>query len=117
MDEFAADSEEEEEEAAAEGDALPRLERSPTGRHLLARSYELGPGCVAGSTDFYLARPHLTQAVCSSPLARVLRLSRTAMQRMASESPQALNVLQMIVMRANTLDLAAAAAMSKHSLG
>lgn len=43
----------------------------------LARSYELGPGCVLGSTDFYLARPHGTRAVCRSPVARVLRISRT----------------------------------------
>lgn len=46
------------------------------GRRLLARSYELGPGCVVGSTDFYLARPHGTRAVCRSAVARALRVSR-----------------------------------------
>ena len=46
------------------------------GRRLLARSYELGPGCVVGSTDFYLARPHGTRAVCRSAVARALCVSR-----------------------------------------
>ena len=73
------------------------------------RSFELGPGCVAGSTDFYLARPHSTMAVCASVASRVLRLSRSAMARMAAEAPAALNVLQMAIMRANSSDLSAAA--------
>ena len=42
-----------------------------------ARSYECGPGCVVGSTDFYLARPHGTRAVCRSSVARVLRVTRS----------------------------------------
>ena len=73
------------------------------------RSFELGPGCVAGSTDFYLARPHGTRAVCASVACRILRLSRTAMARMAVEAPAALNVLQMAIMRANSSDLSTAA--------
>jgi len=78
-------------------------------QHDRVRSFELGPGCVAGSTDFYLARPHRTRAVCASVACRVLRVSRHAMKKMASEAPAALNVLQMAVMRLNTSDLAAAA--------
>ena len=80
------------------------------GGSVLTRSYELGPGCVLGSTDFYLARPHATRAVCRSPVSRVLRVSRAAMERMAAEAPQALCVLQMAVTRANTLDLSLALA-------
>lgn len=41
-------------------------------------------------------------AACAVPAA--------AMERMAAEAPQALNVLQMAVCRANTLDLSNAAA-------
>lgn len=135
-------------------------------RMVLARSYELGPGCVVGTTDFYLARPHGTRAVCRSSVARVLRFSRPVLERLGAEAPQvggreemaqgkvllympvvvvdsdsdwafpghtahpnlssapayqpctrlppslarqALNVLQMAVMRANTLDLSQAA--------
>jgi MFS superfamily sulfate permease-like transporter/CRP-like cAMP-binding protein len=73
------------------------------------RSFELGPGCVIGSTDFYLARPHGTRAVCASVACRVLRLSRSAMSRMAHEAPAALNVLQLAIMRANSSDLSTAA--------
>lgn len=73
------------------------------------RSFELGPGCVAGSTDFYLARPHGTRAVCASGACRMLWLSRAAMAKMAIEAPAALNVLQMAIMRANSSDLSAAA--------
>jgi hypothetical protein len=53
------------------------LDRSGSGRRVLARSFELGPGCVAGSTAFYLARPHATRALCRSPSARVLRVTRS----------------------------------------
>lgn len=142
-------------------------DRTVGGRCVLARSFELGPGCVVGSTDFYLARPHATRALCRSPTALVLRVTRSgahvlcvcrvcgkgggdvppfafcssivglllrpgtlraaelgvslvpitlappfpsaAMARMAAEAPQALNVLQAAVMRANTLDLSQAA--------
>jgi CRP-like cAMP-binding protein len=73
------------------------------------RSFELGPGCVIGSTDFYLARPHGTRAVCASISCRILRLSRSAMARMAQEAPAALNVLQLAIMRANSSDLSTAA--------
>ncbi|KAL4426414.1 hypothetical protein ABPG77_004708 [Micractinium sp. CCAP 211/92] len=93
---------------SASAASLP--DRVGAGRRVLARSYECGPGCVVGSTDFYLARPHGTRAVCRSAVARVLRVSRSAMERMAAEVPQALNVLQLAVMRANTLDLFQAAA-------
>lgn len=78
-------------------------------RRLRVRSFELGPGCVAGSTDFYLARPHGTRAVCASVACRVLRLSRHAMMRMAAEAPVALNILQMAIMRLNSSDLSTAA--------
>lgn len=57
-------------------------------RMVLARSYELGPGCVVGTTDFYLARPHGTRAVCRSSVARVLRFSRAALERLGAEAPQ-----------------------------
>lgn len=73
------------------------------------RSFELGPGCVAGSADFYLNRPHRTQAVCASRSCQYLCLSRDALKRMSQEAPLALNVLQMVVMRANIYDLSAAA--------
>ncbi|KAI8107618.1 hypothetical protein M9435_002646 [Picochlorum sp. BPE23] len=73
------------------------------------RSFELGPGCVGGSTDFHLARPHSTHAVCASIACRVLRISKKSMQRMAKESPHALVALQMIIMRLNSSDLFAAA--------
>ena len=58
------------------GDPAAPMRRGASGRRVLARSYELGPGCVAGSTDFYLSRPHSTRAVCRSAVARVLRVSR-----------------------------------------
>jgi len=73
------------------------------------RSFVLGPGCVIGSTDFYLARPHGTRAACASVACRILRLSRSAMARMAQEAPAALNVLQLAIMRANSSDLSSAA--------
>lgn len=73
------------------------------------RSFELGPGCVGGSTDFFLARQHRTQAVCSSPVARVLCLSRQSLGQLAAEVPQVLAVLELVIMRANTLDLTVAA--------
>lgn len=57
-------------------------------RMVLARSYELGPGCVVGTTDFYLARPHGTRAVCRSSVARVLRFSRPVLERLGAEAPQ-----------------------------
>jgi SulP family sulfate permease len=101
--------------AGAAGGAVPWAEAEvrggagPGGRAVRVRSFELGPGCVAGTTDFYLARPHGTQAVCATHACRVLWLSRHAMQRMAAEAPAALNVLQLVVMRANSSDLSAAA--------
>jgi CRP-like cAMP-binding protein len=73
------------------------------------RSFELGPGCVGGSTDFYLARPHSTHAVCASVACRVLRISKRSMQRMAGESPMSLIVLQLAIMRLNSSDLFSAA--------
>lgn len=76
---------------------------------LKVRSFELGPGCVAGSADFYLNRPHRTQAVCASRSCQYLLLSRNSLKRMSREAPLALNVLQMVVMRANVYDLSAAA--------
>lgn len=82
---------------------------------MLARSYELGPGCVVGSTDFYLGRPHGTRAVCRSAMARCLRVTRAAMERMAVEAPAALNALQVVITRCNTQDLAQAAAMTPHT--
>lgn len=60
---------------SASAASLP--DRDGAGRRVLARSYECGPGCVVGSTDFYLARPHGTRAVCRSAVARVLRVSRS----------------------------------------
>jgi CRP-like cAMP-binding protein len=84
----------------------------PAGARLeLVRSFELGPGCVLGATDFYLGRAHRTIAACASPEARVLELSREALRRMAAEAPEALNLLQAVVMRLNASDLAAAAEM------
>ena len=73
------------------------------------RSFELGPGCVGGSTDFFLARPHSTHAICASVACRVLRFSKESMSRMASEAPAALNVLQLCIMRLNSSDLFSAA--------
>ncbi len=58
------------------------------------RSFELGPGCIAGSTDFYLARPHATRAFCISGSCVVLGLSREAATQVAEHAPKALNVLQ-----------------------
>jgi SulP family sulfate permease len=85
----------------------------PAGARLeLVRSFELGPGCVLGATDFYLGRAHRTVAACASPEARVLELSREALRRMAAEAPAALNLLQAVVMRLNASDLAAAAEMA-----
>eukprot|EP00887_Chlorella_sp_A99_P005390 scaffold1.g5390.t1 len=99
---------------AGEGeDGAPRggrLVRSRSGRRVRVQSFELGPGCVAGSTDFYLARPHGTRAVCTSAGTRLLRVSREAVARLAADNPEALNVLQLCVMRANTLDLSVEAA-------
>lgn len=60
---------------SASAASLP--DREGAGRRVLARSYECGPGCVVGSTDFYLARPHGTRAVCRSAVSRVLRVSRS----------------------------------------
>lgn len=90
-------------EAAMEQRRMNRRKR------VRVRSFELGPGCVAGSTSFYLARPQGTRAVCASVACRILRLNRAAMQRMAVEAPVALNVLQMAIMRANSADLSMAA--------
>jgi hypothetical protein len=45
-----------------------------------------------------------------SERARVLRLEWKGMEEMAKKAPEALNVLQLFAMRANTSDLAAAAA-------
>lgn len=41
-----------------------------------------------GTTDFYLSRPHGTRAVCRSSVARVLRFSRAALERLGVEAPQ-----------------------------
>lgn len=60
---------------SASAASLP--DRIGAGHRVLARSYDCGPGCVAGSTDFYLARPHGTRAVCRSAVARVLRVPRS----------------------------------------
>lgn len=75
-------------DGASAASAVSLLERHGSVSRVLARSYELGPGCVVGSTDFYLARPHGSRAVCRSPVARVLRFSRASMERMAAEVPQ-----------------------------
>jgi len=80
-----------------------------TDRNVPVRSFELGPGCVIGSTDFYLARPHGTRAACASVISRIIRLSRSGMMSMAQEAPAALNVLQLAIMRANSIDLSVAA--------
>lgn len=74
-----------------------------------ARTFELGPGCLGGSTDFFLGRPHSTQAYCSSTTCRVLVVSRTGIQKMAQEAPhQVLTSLLLVVMRQNLQDLNAA---------
>lgn len=83
--------------------------QGPIHQKKLIRSFELGPGCIGGSTDFYLARLHSTHAVCASVACRVLRISKRSMQRMASESPMCLAVLQLIAMRLNSSDLFTAA--------
>ncbi|KFM27903.1 Uncharacterized protein C24H6.11c [Auxenochlorella protothecoides] len=95
--------------AAAAADRAEDPDAGVVSAEAAGRSFELGPGCVAGSTDFFLARPHGSQAVCSSPVARVLALTRQGLTRLAAEVPQVLAVLQVIIMRANTLDLTVAA--------
>ena len=80
------------------------------------RSFELAQGCVAGASDFFLARNHATCAVCISPKATVLRLSRQSFKVMSEMCPAALNALQLLIMRANTMDLAAAAASAADTL-
>lgn len=95
--------------AAAAADRAEDPDAGVVPAEAAGRSFELGPGCVAGSTDFFLARPHGSQAVCSSPVARVLALTRQGLTRLAAEVPQVLAVLQVIIMRANTLDLTVAA--------
>jgi hypothetical protein len=82
-----------------------------SGKYFLVRSWELGAGCVAGATSFYLSgKRHSSAAMVLSERARVLRLEWKGMEEMAKKAPEALNVLQLFAMRANTSDLAAAAA-------
>lgn len=120
VDQFFKSKMEEWEELSGEGRPTNLLNNSLTispshnnnnnnNRNVPVRSFELGPGCVIGSTDFYLARAHVTRAVCASVACRILRLSRSAMARMALEAPAALNVLQLAIMRANSSDLSSAA--------
>lgn len=74
------------------------------------RTFELGPGCLGGSTDFFLGRPHSTQAYCSSTSCRVLVVSNTGIQNMAKNAPhQVLTSLLLVVMRQNLRDLNVAA--------
>lgn len=74
------------------------------------RTFELGPGCLGGSTDFFLGRPHSTQAYCSSTTCRVLVVSNTGIQNMATDAPHnVLTSLLLVVMRQNLRDLNIAA--------
>ena len=73
------------------------------------RSFELGPGSVCGSTDFFLARDHSTNAMCASTTCRIFSVSRSAIQQMAQQVPLALVALQVVIMRLNSNDLFAAA--------
>lgn len=74
------------------------------------RTFELGPGCLGGSTDFFLGRSHSTQAYCSSTTCRVLVVSKSGIQKMATEAPhQVLTSLLLVVMRQNLRDLSIAA--------
>ena len=92
--------------------AVPSL-TSPNDKHQgqwkLLRSYELGAGCLAGTTDFFLGGVHATRCRCVSGSARVMRLDRQGIKRAAAEAPAALNALQLAIMRANSSDLVAAA--------
>ena len=95
-------------EDSAPGAPAPGAGGSPGGR-VRVRSFELGPGCVSGATDFVLGRPHGTRALCCSPSCQLLCLSRDALARLAAEAPAALSVLQLVILRANTIDLVFAA--------
>ena len=90
----------------------PDAARPPRAR----RSFEMGPGCVVGCTDFYLTRPHRTEAAAASAQCRVLCVTRAAVARLALEAPHALNVLQLCLMRANTFDLITAAALGQQEV-
>lgn len=53
--------------------------------------------------DFFLQRPRSFLAVCASP-CRVLRMGREAFNRLALQAPQALIVLQIIMLRSASLN-------------
>ena len=72
---------------------------------LPCRMYEYGPGCFVGTLGFMLLRPVPGTAVVASVSCRLLHLRRTAYERMTSEAPATLSLLQYLIMRSTCLDL------------
>ena len=96
------------------------------------RTFEFGSSTLLGAVDFFLAQassrqspagtagltyqgclppssaqPHTSKVTCLTPLCRVLSLPRQAVASLAAEAPEALHVLQFVVLRAKFLDLSA----------
>lgn len=69
-------------------------------------SMEYGPGCLIGSSDFYLHRASSMTARCASASCRLLVLQRGAYARLMGEQPGALGLLQFAVTRSLCLELA-----------
>ena len=82
----------------------------------MVRSYELGSGCLAGTTDFFLGGVHATRCRCVSDSAWVMHLDHQGLQNAAMEAPTALNALQLAIMRSNSSDLIAAAETNVNSV-
>lgn len=78
-------------------------------RRGIALAYDLGPGCVAGVTDYLLARPHATSALAGARGVTILTASHASLAKLAQEHPTALLAFETLLTRANTLDLTLAA--------
>ena len=87
--------------AASEGNR--HSSSSFTGHRPVARVMELGPGCLVGPHDFYLARASGLNARCRSPTCRVMALPRAEFGRLMGEAPAALSMLQFVIARSLSL--------------
>lgn len=97
-------------EGAGDGAAGPSAH---AGDGVVVSTHEHGPGCVVGALDLYLHRPRASLAVVvSQGGARLFRLSNARLATLAAEAPQALNLIQAVLMRAVCRDLAVAMEMA-----
>eukprot|EP00884_Botryococcus_braunii_P016374 jgi/Botrbrau1/341/Bobra.0022s0295.1 len=67
------------------------------------RYFNMGPASIVGDMDFFLQRPRSFMAVCASR-CRLLRMGREAFNRLALQAPQALIVLQAILLCSASLN-------------